>query len=134
MTYPDIELALCELLQPIAGTVTQLSPTLDEGKNINLDYFPKIRISRIGGGEDDDQITDFPRVSIQCLAVPDAAHPRASQDLANTVEQFLRGKQGLFGAGTLIDDITKDSGPVSRFWDDPRVRVTELIYSADVRN
>lgn len=134
MTYPDIELALCELLQPIAGTVTYLNPDLTEAGNIDLAYFPKIRINRIGGGEDDEQITDFPRVSIQCLDVPSAANPRASQDLANAVEVFLRGKKGIFGAATLIDGISKDSGPVSRFWDDPRVRVTELIYSADVRN
>ena len=132
MTYPDIELALCELLQPIADTVTQLMPATLANGNIDQSYFPKIRIQRIGGGGDEDD--DFPRVLIRCFAVPSEADPRASQDLANSVDDFMRSIHGAHAAGTAIDSASKDSGPVSSPWDDPAIRVTELIYSVTMRN
>lgn len=129
--YPDIEMALCELLQPVAGTVTQLMPNTLANGNVDPDYFPKIRIQRIGGPGDED--FDNPRVMIRCFAIPTAERPRASQDLARQVHDFMKSIHGAFAAGTAIDDASKDSGPVSRPWDDPTVRVTELIYSVSVR-
>lgn len=135
MTYPDVELALCDLLEFIAPTVTQLTPAIDSAGNIDLAYFPRIRIARIAGGDaDDDLVSDDPRVQISYYAVPTPAQPRASHDLAKQGEDFLHDIRGAFAAGTLIDFAAKDSGPVSRPWDDPRIRVTEQVWSLTVRN
>lgn len=125
----DVEVALKAYLLPAAKkTVTQLM-SWDKPEDL-----PAIRIQRIGGGQGEDpEVTDQPRVMIQCFARPTAEDPRASQRVAKDVERRMRAIHGVFVAGTLLDSATKDSGPVFRPWDDPSIRVTELIYSVTVR-
>jgi hypothetical protein len=125
----DVEVALMEYLEPAGRTVTQLMSWNKEGD------LPAIRIQRIGGGQGDDaETTDLPRVLINCYARPTEENPRASQKIAADVVRRMTAIHGVFveGAG-LLDSATKDSGPVTRPWDDPAIRVTELIYSVTVR-
>jgi len=124
----DIEVALKAYLKPAGRTVTQLMSWDKPGD------LPAIRIQRIGGGQGDDaETTDLPRVLINCYAIPTRDNPRASQRIAADVERRMTAIHGLWVDGTVLDSATKDSGPVTRFWDDPSIRVTELIYSVTVR-
>lgn len=124
--YPDVEIVLMAYLADAGKTVTQI---------VTMDQLPVIRIQRIGGGEGADPETeDNPRVSIQCFDRPSAANPRASQRVAaDVVRRMTAINQGRWVAGITLDSATKDSGPVSRPWDDPEIRVTELIYSVTMR-
>jgi hypothetical protein len=125
----DIEVALMDYLAPAGRTVTQLMSWDKEGD------LPAIRIQRIGGGQGEDpETTDLPRVLINCYARPTPESPRASQRVAADVVRRMTAIHGVWveGAG-LLDSATKDSGPVTRPWDDPAIRVTELIYSVTVR-
>lgn len=136
--YPDVEIALCELLEPIARTVTQLTEWAGE------DDLPAIRIQRIGGGDADDN-GDEALVSLRCYARHTSDEPRASQDVARQVRDWFKQMNdsgaGEFAAGTLIDSATKQSGPITLPFDgdtagDPNkpVKVTELIYRVTVRD
>lgn len=126
--YADVEIALMAYLEPAARTVTQLMSWDKDGD------LPAIRIQRIGGGQGDDpETTDLPRVLINCYARPTSDDPRASQRLAADVIRRMTAIHGLWVDGITLDSATKDSGPVTRPWDDPDIRVTELIYSVTVR-
>lgn len=126
--YADVEVALKKYLASAGRTVTQLMSMDKDGD------LPAIRIQRIGGGQGDDpEATDLPRVSIQCFDRPTPENPRASQRVAADVERRMTAIHGVWVDGTTLDSATKDSGPVTRFWDDPTIRVTELIYSVTVR-
>jgi hypothetical protein len=121
----DVEVALMEYLAPVGRTVTQLMSWDKE------DDLPAIRIQRIGGGQ--GETTDLPRVLINCYARPTPDNPRASQKIAADVVRRMTAIHGVWVDGTVLDSATKDSGPVTRPWDDPTIRVTELIYSVTVR-
>lgn len=126
--YADIEVALKTYLQGAGRTVTQLLSWNQEGD------LPAIRIQRIGGGQGDDpETTDLPRVLINCYARPTHENPRASQRVAADVIRRMTAINGTWIDGVTLDSATKDSGPVTRPWDDPSIRVTELIYSVTVR-
>lgn len=122
----DVEVALKKYLAPAGRTVTQLMSWDKDGD------LPAIRIQRIGGGR--GETADLPRVLINCYARPTPENPRASQRIAADVERRMDAITGVWVDGTVLDSATKDSGPVTRFWDDPTIRVTELIYSVTVRN
>lgn len=127
-TFPDVEVALKAYLASAGRTVTQLMSWDKPGD------LPAIRIQRIGGGQGEDpEVDDLPRVLINCYDRPTEANPRASQRLAQDVIRRMTAIHGVYVAGTLLDAATKDSGPVTRPWDDPSIRVTELIYSVTVR-
>lgn len=123
--YPDAELAIREHLSQVAPAVSVL---------VTFEW-PKIRVSRIGGGEEDDA-TDGARILIRCYARPSEQNPRASQNLARRVRLCMKElADGGYSAGTVIDKVTKTSGPVTTpFEGDPEVRVTELIYRVAVRD
>lgn len=123
--FDDIEEALKKYLRPAGRTVTMLMSWNKEGD------LPAIRIQRIGGGEDDTD--DNPRVSIQCFDRPTTENPRASKRVAADVIRRMRGISGVVIDGTCLDDAHKDSGPITRPWDDPDIRVSEIIYSVTVR-
>jgi hypothetical protein len=124
----DVEVALKKYLASAGRTVTQLMSWDKEGD------LPAIRIQRIGGGQGEDpETTDLPRVLINCYARPTAENPRASQRVAADVVRRMTAINGTWVEGTVLDSASKDSGPVTRFWDDPTIRVTELIYSVTVR-
>jgi hypothetical protein len=125
---PDVEVALKKYLAGAGRTVTQLMSWDKPGD------LPAIRIQRIGGGQGEDpETTDLPRVLINCYARATPEDPRASQRVAADVIRRMTAINGLWVEGTVLDSATKDSGPVTRPWDDPTIRVTELIYSATVR-
>lgn len=122
---PDVEVALMEYLAPAGKTVTYLK---------SMDAPAIIRIQRIGGGDGDDpDTTDLPRILIHCYATPTAANPRASLRVAADVDRRMKAIHGVWIDGLTLDSASKDSGPVTRPWDDPTIRVTELIYSVTVR-
>lgn len=127
--FPDVEVALKTYLKPAGRTVTQLMSYDKEGD------LPAIRIQRIGGGQGSDpDVDDLPRVLIHCFAYARPGDtPRWSQRVAADVERRMRAIHGVWIDGVTLDSATKDSGPVTRFWDDPTIRVTELIYSVTVR-
>lgn len=136
--YPDVELALLELLEPFGRTVTTLTDWTSEGA------LPAIRVQRIGGGDAED-IGDEPLVLLRCYAQHTPAKPRASQDVARQVRNYFKalndGAAEGFAAGTLIDRAYKQSGPTTNPFDgdtagDPEkpVKVTELIYRVTVRD
>lgn len=127
--YADIEVALKTYLQGAGRTVTQL---LSWDKDGDL---PAIRIQRIGGGQGQDpDTTDLPRVLINCYDRPTRENPRASQRVAADVIRRMKAINGTWiDEATTLDSATRDSGPVTRPWDDPSIRVTELIYSVTVR-
>lgn len=125
--FPDVELALRELLAPVAKTVSVL-----------VDWsVPTVRVQRIGGGEVADS-TDEPIVSLRCYAQPTEDNPRASQRLARAVRNMLdelNANGGGWAANTALERADRQSGPVSTPFDlDPSVRVTELIYRVSVRD
>lgn len=126
---PDVEVALKAYLKPAGRTVTQLMSWDKDGD------LPAIRIQRIGGGQGEDpETTDLPRVLINCYAhARPGDPPRWSQRVAADVIRRMTAINGTWVDGTVLDSATKDSGPVTRFWDDPTIRVTELIYSVTVR-
>lgn len=124
---PDAELAIREWLSEVAPTVGVLVAWEEED-------LPKIRVTRIGGGEE-NEATDGARILVRCFARPNEHNPRASQNLARRV--VLRMKEladGGFVAQTAIDSVSKTSGPVTTPFDDAEVRVTELIYRVAVRD
>jgi hypothetical protein len=122
----DVEVALMEYLDPAGRTVTQLM-SWEPGD------LPAIRIQRIGGGR--GETADLPRVLIQCYAYARSVDtPRWSRRVAADVERRMDAIAGVWIDGTVLESATKDSGPVTRPWDDPSIRVTELIYSVIVRN
>lgn len=127
--FADVEQALKKYLAPAGRTLTVLTSYEDEGD------LPVIQVQRIGGGEGSDPETeDQPRVMIQCYARPTPENPRASQRVAADVERRMRAISGVWIDQTVtLDAAHKDSGPVTRFWSDPTIRVTELIYSVTVR-
>lgn len=122
----DAEAALKRYLAPAGRTVTQLMSWDKKGD------LPAIRIQRIGGGR--GETVDMARVLIHCYDRPTPENPRASKRVAADVERRLDAIHGVWVDGTVLDSATKDSGPVTRPWDDPTIRVTELIYSVTVRN
>lgn len=131
--YPDVEVALRELLRPIAKTVSVLT-SWDEDT---------IRVQRIGGGDGEDG-SDDAIVMLRCYAKHTPQRPRASQDVARQVRDYFKGLNdngGRFAAGTLLERATKQSGPVTTPFDmetnatpEATVRVTELIYRVTVRD
>lgn len=124
----DVEVALKAYLKGAGRTVTQLM-SWDKPEDM-----PAIRIQRIGGGDGQDpEVEDLPRVLISCYARPTSERPRASQRVAADVIRRMKAIHGVVVEGVCLDLATKDSGPVTRPWDDPTIRVSELIYSVTVR-
>jgi hypothetical protein len=123
----DVEVALMEYLAPAGHTVTQLM-------SWEPDDLPAIRIQRIGGGR--GETGDQPRVHIQCYAYARRGDkPRWSRRVAADVERRMDAIAGVWiDEAMTLDSATKDSGPVTRPWDDPTIRVTDLIYSVAMRD
>jgi hypothetical protein len=134
VTFPDTEVVLMQHLSDFGYTVTSTPADLK-------DRLPVLRIARIGGGSNED--ADFPRVSIQTFVAASSQSPRAAQQLAGQVRDFLIASNGAWVSGplledqgvsgVLIDDVANDSGPIEYPWPDPAVRVCQAIYTLTIR-
>lgn len=104
LTWPDVELALCDLLGALGTCGTETLRSL-------ASTLPYIRVTRTGGA--DDLVTDTATVSIDVFAV-NAGDARTT---AERVRQRLvfgpfRSGGGFATAHGLIDRVTTVSGPV----------------------
>ena len=81
--YPDVELVVLDALQPVLDTVTVLDesgdPILDNGiprrpqaviwlPQQYTDHTPTIRVARVGGAADVDDLRDRALVQVACIA------------------------------------------------------------------
>lgn len=109
LAYPDAEQVLMDLLRPLAvaaggRTVTSLPPDPPAGT---------IWITRIGGGPDGWDITDYPLMRVACYG----ASRNAAMDLSRDVERTITGHAkrrveapGKPSDGVLIDFAMLDTG------------------------
>ncbi|GJF06600.1 phage tail termination protein [Pseudonocardia sp. D17] len=86
--FPDVEVVLLELLEPVASTCTATPPTITP---------PLIRVVRTGGS--DDGITDSPVVEVTCIG----ADRQASWALSEQCRQVILASPNTVVAGVLID-------------------------------
>lgn len=103
LAWPDAELAICDLLEPVARTGTETRPSLE------WTLLPYIRVTRTGGS--DDGITDTASISVDVFA-------RDRTQAKATAEQ---ARQVLIGSTTtpparatahgVIDRVTTITGP-----------------------
>lgn len=97
--FPDVELALCDLLEHLAPTVTATDEELVP---------PVIQVARTGGGSDRPGLQDSALVEITCFA---ATRP-ASAGLNTQVRAELAGAYGVPTAHGFLDRIGEFTAPV----------------------
>lgn len=98
MSFPDVEDALCELLDDIAPTYTVTDKTLEA---------PVIVINRTGGHQPIPGLFDLARVEIQCFAASRAD----SRELNKSVRDRLSGSRLVQTTAGLLDAIDEDQSP-----------------------
>lgn len=134
----DVEAALLALFSDLAWTDTIADfRTLPD---MIAAHGGVLRIRRIGGGADRDN--DQPQISVQAYASPTIDNPRATTDLQDAVWgrflDILNGSRSGWcdlgnGAGVLIEDPSKTSGPVTLSSPVPTITVVESLYSLTIR-
>lgn len=134
----DVEAALLALFSDMAWTDTIADfRTLPD---MIAAHGGVLRIRRIGGGADRDN--DQPQVSVQAYASPTIDNPRATTDLQDAVWgrflDILNGSRSGWcdlgnGAGVLIEDPSKTSGPVTLPSPVPTITVVESLYRLTIR-
>lgn len=97
--FPDVEDALCELLEHIAPTFTVTDETLTG---------PCIVIARTGGGADRQGLFDTARVAIECFG----ESRQASKELNAAVREWMcSNSEGVDSTAGLLDSIDEDVSP-----------------------
>ncbi|MBN9108568.1 MAG: hypothetical protein J0I34_07275 [Pseudonocardia sp.] len=94
--WPDAEVVLLDLLEPIAPTVTSTPPTITT---------PLIRVVRTGGS--DDGITDSPVVEVTCIG----ATRTESWQLSEQCRQVILASPNTVVGGALIDNAATFTPP-----------------------
>ena len=98
--FPDVELALCEVLEAVAPTYTATEDEL---------HPPVIVINRTGGGTDRLGVQDIAVVEVVCFGAlrPDSVALNAA------VRSTLSGARGIASAAGFIDKITETTAPIA---------------------
>jgi hypothetical protein len=97
--FPDVELALCELLADIATTVTATDAEIVP---------PVIQVNRTGGGADRLGLQDAAIVEVQCFG----GDRPASTVLNNAVRTALSGARAVTTSVGFIDRIVESTAPI----------------------
>lgn len=106
--FPDVEDALCELLEDIAPTMTDLGAFLDPEDPAAGPQPPCLVINRVGGSADRQGLFDTARVEISCFGTSRAE----SKDLNSAVRQKMSDSaEGVSTEAGLLDSIDEDGSP-----------------------
>ncbi|PTR30595.1 uncharacterized protein DUF3168 [Rhodococcus sp. OK519] len=97
MEFPDAESVVMDLLEQVAFTCTMASPETP---------MPHIRVSRVGGTDDD--VTDFPEVEVECFAQSAAQAKAMARQCRRLIETAAASKVN----GILVDDTGCLVGPM----------------------
>ena len=98
--FPDVEMALCEVLEWIAPTYTATEDEL---------HPPVIVINRVGGATDRQGVQDIAVVEVVCFGAlrPDSVALNAA------VRSMLSGARGVATSVGFLDKITETSAPIA---------------------
>lgn len=123
--FPDVENAVCALLETVAPTVTRTPDPLLERL---------ILVRRIGGEQDEH--TDYPTVEVQCLALATSTQtaPRdVAQDMGSRANQLLSAAACTAPNGALIDRVDCILGPALMPDENPDLRKVVATYELALR-
>jgi hypothetical protein len=125
MSYPDVEIALMEYLDPLGYTVTSTPADLEE-------HLPVIRIARFAGGDDWFEDLDFPEVVIVTYSEKDSGVPRSGLQVAEQIRDRMNllNTDAFFSASAnaLLVRSQTQSGPVEVGYIDPAVACYSAAY------
>ena len=124
--FPDAERVVMEYVDDLGYCVTSTPPDLQE-------RLPVIRVNRAGGNDDD--VTDFPRMSIQTFCRADYESPRAALGLMNRIRERVDDSSlpaWVPGERVTIEDSRTESGPVRAPWPDPQVQVVTAAFRLSI--
>ncbi len=113
--FPDVEDALCEVLESVAPTGT----ATDE------DFAIPIRVNRTGGGADRLGLQDAAIVTVTCFAEA----REVSKALNRQVRQRLARARLLTTAAGLIDSVTETTAPLPLPGLNPDMRKVESTWT-----
>jgi len=113
--FPDVEDALCELLDILAPTGT----ATDE------DFTIPIRVNRTGGQADRLGLQDAAIVTVTCFTETRSA----SQALNARVRMTLAGQADVPTAAGYIDSISEQVAPIPTFDPNPDERRVESVWT-----
>jgi hypothetical protein len=97
--FPDVELALCELLEAVAPTVTATDQEIVP---------PVIQVNRTGGGADQLGLQDTAVVEVQCFG----GDRPASAVLNSAVRTALSGARAVPTSVGFLDRIVESTAPI----------------------
>lgn len=118
--WPDVELALLDLLTPLAANNGTETPPDFTG------LLPFLRVNRFGGT--DDRVTDTASVSVDVFA----ATRRDAQPLAEQVRQLLLAGPHIVD-GYVLDHVSTVSAPAEAPWENTSVRRWSATYRVSAR-
>lgn len=123
--FPDVELALMEILQPLGNTGT----AFDEALTV------RIRVNRTGGGADRLGIEDAAVVTVTSLVPKDTvpASRAASTELNQRIRSTLSQLRGVATTVGFIDKIAETSSPVPLPDFNPDARRVESTWTVTSR-
>lgn len=116
--FPDAEAAVCDLLDPVAATVTTTPASLAP---------PLVQVQRVGG--DDDGITDYPVIAVTCYGATRAS----AWQMSEHCRQIVLAANCEAPGGVLID--SAQTMTPSQQVPDPNVnlRVVTATYRLGLR-
>lgn len=123
--FPDVELALMEILQPLGTTGT----AFDEALTV------RIRVNRTGGGTDRLGIEDVAVVTVTSLVLKDSvpASRAASTELNQRIRGVLSQLRAVTTAVGFIDKIVESSSPIALPDFNPDTRKVESTWTVTSR-
>jgi hypothetical protein len=123
--FPDVELALMEILRPLGLTGT----AFDEALTV------RIRVNRTGGGTDRLGIEDAAVVTVTSLVLKDSvpASRAASTELNQRIRGVLSQLRAVTTAVGFIDKIVESSSPIALPDFNPDTRKVESTWTVTSR-
>lgn len=118
--FTDMELAFCDILEPIAPTGTSVDDDL------NSEY---IRVQRVDGGTDSLGIFDTAVMSVECYAF---SRPE-QKEMVKQVRQALAGADSIPTSAGFVDRIWETSSPQLLPYDNEDIRFLPSTWGASSR-